>query len=207
MGDLAVVERTASTRIVLTFLLALGLYGFMLPFWLSVDEFWARGVAAGASRIGMPFTGQPGSVQLKPGRSIHFEYLLPDPRTGGTARVPQRLLNLPDVPLGIALSLSLLGLAWRRRLVLAAVVTLVLGIVHVGLLTVSAHRAAALLRETGLDLSELNRRLSDSLNGMNRYGDLSVILVVALVAIGWAVLGGRRAVRPEPEPAPEPASE
>ncbi|HEX7878359.1 MAG TPA: hypothetical protein VF720_03065 [Candidatus Eisenbacteria bacterium] len=205
-------ERTAPTRIILTFLLALGLYGFMLPLWLSVESFWARGVAAGASRLAMPTTGQPGSVQLKPGRSIHFEYLLPDPRTGGTARVPQRLLNLPDVPLGIALSLSLLGLAWRRRVVLAAGITAILYLVHVVLLTVSAHRAAALLRQTGLDLTELNRRLSESLNGMNRYGDLSVILVVALAVVGWALLGGRRAVpaiRPEAEaePAPAPGSE
>jgi hypothetical protein len=204
MGDLAVVERTAPTRILLTFLLALGLYGFMLPLWLAVDSSWARGVAAGASRVGMPLTGQAGSVRLKPGRSIQFEYLLPDPRTGGIARVPQRLLNLPDVPLGIALSLSLLGLAWRRRLVLAGLITVVLYALQVSLVTVSAHRAAGLLRDTGLDLTSLNSRLSASLNGMNRYGDLSVILVVAMVAAGWALLGGWRPVRPEAAPEPSP---
>lgn len=181
-------EQTSPKRIALIGLLALGLYGFMLPIWLSYDTIWARGVALGARVAGMPLTAQPGGVRIMPGRSIHFEYLLPDPRTGATARVPQRLLNLPDVPLGIALSLSLLGLGWRRRLALAAMITGVLYLVHVTLLTVSAHRAAGLLNQTNLEITDLNQRLAAAMNGMNQYGDLSAVAVVLLTVLGWFAL-------------------
>lgn len=193
---MAVVERTAPKQIVLIFLLALGLYGFMLPIWIRIDTLWGRGVAAGASTIGMPLTGIPGDVRLKSARSVQFEYFLPDPRTGGTARVPQRLLNLPDVPLGIALSLSLLGLGWRRRLLLAAAITTLLYIIHVALLTMSAHRAAALLAQTSLSGEDLNERLAAAMNSMNQYGDLSVVAVVVLTAIGWSLLRGRPTLAP-----------
>jgi len=193
---MAVVERTAPKQIVLIFLLALGLYGFMLPIWIRIDTLWGRGVAAGASTIGMPLTGIQGDVRLKSARSVQFEYFLSDPRTGGTARVPQRLLNLPDVPLGIALSLSLLGLGWRRRLLLAAGTTTLLYIIHVALLTMSAHRAAALLAQTSLSGEDLNERLAAAMNSMNQYGDLSVVAVVVLTAIGWFLLRGRPMVAP-----------
>ncbi|MDZ4804817.1 MAG: hypothetical protein SGI90_08165 [Candidatus Eisenbacteria bacterium] len=189
-------ERTAPKQIVLIFLLALGLYGFMLPIWIRIDTLWGRGVAAGASTIGMPLTGIQGDVRLKSARSVQFEYFLSDPRTGGTARVPQRLLNLPDVPLGIALSLSLLGLGWRRRLLLAAGTTTLLYIIHVALLTMSAHRAAALLAQTSLSGEDLNERLAAAMNSMNQYGDLSVVAVVVLTAIGWFLLRGRPMVAP-----------
>ena len=191
---MAVVERTAPKQIVLILLLALGIYGFMLPIWIHVDTTWGKGVAAGATAIGMPLTGVAGSVRLKPGRSVQFEYFLPDPRTGSTARVPQRLLNLPDVPLALALSLSLLGLGWRRRLLLAAVVTALLYLIHMALLTMSAHRARALLARTELPGEELNRLLAAAMNGMNQYGDLSVVAVVVLTTVGWLVL--RRASTP-----------
>ena len=62
---------------------------------------------------------------------------------------------------------------------------------HAALLTVSAHRAATLLADTGLSLDELNRRLAGAMNSMNRWGDLSVVAVVALTALGWFALRPR----------------
>lgn len=188
---MAVVERTAPKQIVLIFLLALGLYSFMLPIWIHVDRFWGRGVASGASTIGMPLTGIDGTVRIKPARTLQFEYFLPDPRSGGTARVPQRLLNVPDVPLAIALTLSLLGLGWRRRLFLASGITALLYLAHISLLTISAGRATALLEQVELSGDELNLQLTRALNGVNQYGDLSVVAVVVLTVLGFFWLRDR----------------
>jgi len=95
--------------------------------------------------------------------------------------------------LGIALSLSLLGLAWRRRLLLASGITALLYVIHVALLTISAHRAAALLARTELSGENLNQQLAAAMNGMNLYGDLLVVVVVGLTALGWYWLRDRPA--------------
>ena len=55
----------------------------------------------------------------------------------------------------------------------------------------SAHRAAALLAQTSLSGEDLNERLAAAMNSMNQYGDLSVVAVVVLTAIGWSLLRGR----------------
>lgn len=190
------VDQRLGRQVGFIFLLALGVYSFMLPIWIHVDTFWGRGIAAGASAVGMPLTGVAGHVGLKPARTLQFEYDLPDPRTGGTLRVPQRLLNVPDVPLGLALSLSLLGLAWRRRLLLASGITALLYASHVALLTISAHRATAILARAELSGDDLNQRLAAAMNGMNLYGDLLVVGVVVLTALGWYWLRDRPASVP-----------
>ena len=207
LGDLVILERATPKRIVLTLLLALGLYGFMLPLWFAVDAGWARAVAAGASRVGFPLTGLDGSVKLKPAPSVQFEYFLQDPRSGAIARVPQRLLNLPDVPLAIALALSLLMLPWRRRIGLAVVLVAVIFAVHVVLLVVSAHRAASILARTDLPLEAVNEQLSSALNGMNRWGDVSVVVIVVLALLGVRLLREPPRGRVTPEPStPGPAA-
>lgn len=196
-------------RIFLTLVILFGLYGFFLPLWLHVARPYARAVAATAQSVGFATTGLTGGVRLVDDRSIIFQYVFPDARTGKWGSAKQRLLNFPDVPLALALAIALPLLGWRRRLVVAGLSALVAFVAHVALVTVSGARAARILADPSLAPAEVDTAISGALNSANRFGDFSPVgLLVVVLALSLALRprGMEPAEEAPLEEAPPPAS-
>jgi len=190
------VELPSPRRVLLSLLIFAVLYAALLAVWFKTSERYAGVVSWTATRAAFPIAGVSGSVSSVKAPVVSLVYVLPDVRTGGWARVRQRLLNFPDLPLAIAGGLALYFLAWKRRLLATALTVLVLFLSHVGLVTYSAKRLGDLLARPEITAVQLNDLLPDTAEAMNEYGDVSPVLVFAVLGTAAAVLSRRRASGP-----------
>lgn len=174
----------------LTILLALTFYGALLPVWLAAREPYACLVTRTATAL-LPLFGIHGSVTASAHTSISLTYVLEDPRTGGWGGVKQRHLNVPDLPLAIALAGSLFFLPWRRRLLVLLESVLFLFLLHLSLVVATAIRLSAHLQNLGLSGAELESKLYRSAEAIAAYRDVAPGVVVVIVGLLAALTGGK----------------
>jgi len=166
--------------IVLTLALMLAFYTVLLPAWLESRRAYGELVTDIASRC-FPLLRIAGSVRAEGKSTITSTYIMRDPQSGGFGMVKQRLLSVPDLPLGVAASLGMAFLPWVRRLILVPLTTLWILLLHVGLTCLTALRIAMILGGPRRSPSELNGSLANAVEAIARYRDVSPVLILLLV--------------------------
>jgi len=166
--------------IVLTLALTLLFYLALLPAWLESRRSYGELVTNTASRC-LPLLGIAGSVRAEGESTITSTYIMRDPQSGGWGMVKQRLLSIPDLPLGVAACLGMAFLPWVRRLLLVPLTILWILLLHVGLTCLTALRIAMILGGPRRSPSELNTSLSNTVEAIARYRDVSPVLILLFV--------------------------
>jgi hypothetical protein len=176
----------------------------LLTVWVAFREPYARAVCRSAAAM-MSLVGHRVSVDCRQAGWIELQYILPDPR-GGWAAIPQRFLNVPDLPVCLSLTLGFLALPLRKRLIAALVAGSAVCLGHVAVICLTVMRLERVLGLTDATRGErefLTYRGAESIASVR---DVSVVLAVAIAAIalalaapgkaatrtGTSVVGGRR---------------
>jgi len=174
--------------IVLAVLVTLATYALLLPAWMQWRGAYGRGVAAAATAVVLPLLDVEGGVSSEASASVATVYTLRYARTGGWGRVNQRLLNVPDLPLVLAGAVGAVFIPWRRRAILAVAGTVVVFLIHLGLIGTTALRLAAPLLDPALDPSRLDDLLYQRAEQIGAYRDVAPVVVLSVVALlSWAL--------------------
>lgn len=145
-----------------------------------------------STRVAFPAAGLRGAVDGVPGGVVSLNFILPDAR-GGYGRYRQRMLNYVDIPLGLAITLGFLPLAWRRRLPAAAITVLLIFAEHVGLVIWTAGKLGGVMGNPALSRLDVERLLPASVQAIRSWGDVSLLLTLGFVGASIGLLWPRGA--------------